>query len=89
MARHTMDDDDWEEDWSNSDDDELFDQESDEDGPTITCPFCGNEVYEDSPRCPSCENYLSQEEQPSPSKPWWFLIGVGLGLLVFLRWLLV
>lgn len=80
MARRTIDDEDWEDDWS---DDSVDDE------PTITCPYCGNEVHEDSPRCPSCENYLSQEDRPAVPKPWWFLIGVGLGLLVFLRWLFV
>ena len=90
MARRTMDDEDWEEDWSDdSGDDEVFDQKSDDDEPTITCPYCGNEVHEDSPRCPSCENYLSQEDRPPDRKPLWFLIGAGLGLLVFLRWLFV
>lgn len=89
MTRRTMDDEDWEEDWSDdSGDDEVFDQDSD-DEPTITCPYCGSEVHEDSPRCPSCENYLSNEDRPPAPKPWWFLIGAGLGLLVFLRWLFV
>lgn len=70
------------------------DDEEDEDGEgesTITCPHCGGEVYEDSPRCPTCENYLSQEDSPATvtDKPWWVLLGAGLGLLVFLRWLFV
>ena len=82
MTRQTWDEDD--EDWG--------DDESDLDGEsTITCPHCGTEVYEDSPRCPSCENYLSLEDT-SPTvtnKPWWVLLGAGLGLLAFLRWLFV
>lgn len=88
MARRTMDDDEWEEDWS-EDSDDVFDQDSDDDEPTISCPYCGCEVHEDSPRCPSCENYLSLEDAPTTAanKPWWFLLGAGLGLLVFLRWL--
>ncbi len=80
MARQTSDE---EDDWDAEDDD-------DDDGEsTIPCPYCGNEVHADSPRCPSCENYLSLEEaQPMPTtKPWWVLLGAGLGLLVFLRWL--
>lgn len=82
MTRQTWDDED--DDWS--DDDSDVDGES-----TITCPHCGNEVYEDSPRCPSCENYLSLEDAPSEvtKKPWWVLLGAGLGLLAFLRWLFV
>lgn len=82
MTRQTWDDedDDWGDDESNFDGDD-----------TVTCPHCGNEVYADSPRCPSCENYLSQEDGPPTStrKPWWVLLGAGLGLLAFLRWLFV
>lgn len=88
MTRQTWDDeDDWNEEGEFRDD--TFDQDSDDDAATIPCPYCGNEVHEDSPRCPSCENYLSLEEvQPRPiKKPWWVLLGAGLGLLVFLRWL--
>lgn len=78
MARQTWDaEDDW-------DAEDVDDGDS-----TIPCPYCGCEIHEDSPRCPSCKNYLSLEEaQPRPSqKPWWVLLGTGLGLLVFLRWL--
>ena len=79
MARQTWDE---EDDWDAEDVDDGGES-------TIPCPYCGCEVHEDSPRCPSCENYLSLEEtQPRPSKkPWWVLLGAGLGLLVFLRWL--
>ena len=88
MARQTWDDeDDWDDGGDDFADEDTFG--SDDDEPTIACPYCGHEVHEDSPRCPSCENYLSQEDRPPASKPWWFLIGAGLALLVFLRWLFV
>ena len=79
MARQTWDE---EDDWDAEDVD-------DEGESTIPCPYCGNEVHADSPRCPSCENYLSLEDAPPrlTNKPWWVLLGAGLGLLVFLRWL--
>ncbi len=78
MARQTWDE---EDDWDAED---VDDEDS-----TIPCPYCGCEVHEDSPRCPSCENYLSLEDTPPgpTNKPWWVLWGAGLGLLVFLRWL--
>jgi hypothetical protein len=84
MPRQTWDD---EDDWDASGDDRLEDDNAE--GPTIPCPYCGCEIHEDSPRCPSCENYLSLEDAPTTTagKPWWFLLGTGLGLLVFLRWL--
>jgi predicted nucleic acid-binding Zn ribbon protein len=88
MARQTWDGED-------EGDGEDFDEEDsfvrDDDEPTVACPYCGEEIHEDSPRCPHCENYLSQEDAPATAtnKPWWFLLGAGLGLLVFLRWLFV
>lgn len=90
MARQTWDD---EDEWGEGEED--FAEEDtvgyDDDEPTIACPYCGEDIHEDSPRCPHCENYLSQENTPTTmtNKPWWFLLGAGLGLLVFLRWLFV
>lgn len=81
MARNTWDE---EDDWDDADDDNFADDS------TIPCPYCGCDIHEDSPRCPSCENYLSLEDAPllpAQHKPWWVLLGAGLGLLVFLSWL--
>ncbi len=81
MARQT---------WDEEDDWDAEDVDGDDDGEsTIPCPYCGCEVHADSPRCPSCENYLSREDAPPKptDKPWWVLLGAGLGLLVFLSWL--
>lgn len=93
MTRQTSDDeDDWDEDWADdSSGDDVFDQDTDDDELTIPCPYCGCEIHADSPRCPSCENYLSLEDTPpaATNKPWWVLLGAGLGLLAFLRWLFV
>lgn len=87
MARQTWDD----EDDRDNDGEEFAEADTfgSDDEPTISCPYCGAEVHEDSPRCPHCENYLSHEDAPQTPKPWWFLIGAGLGLFVFLRWLFV
>jgi hypothetical protein len=47
------------------------DDELDEDGDeTVKCPYCGAAVYEDAERCPSCENYLSREDEPSRFPVW-------------------
>ncbi|MFM9963453.1 MAG: hypothetical protein ACKV2Q_19770 [Planctomycetaceae bacterium] len=87
MARQTWDE---EQDWDDADEDDFAGDFADES--TMPCPYCGSEIHADSPRCPSCENYLSLEDAPptpAHKKPWWVLLGVGLGLLVFLRWLFV
>ncbi len=81
MIRNTFDeeDDDDSDDWQyDADDEGEFIPEDDGDEPTIECPYCGNDVHEDSPRCPVCENYLTREETSTSHKPLWFLVGAGL-----------
>ncbi len=73
----------------NSVDDDLDDPEyddEDDDEPTISCPFCREEVHEDAQRCPHCEHYLSEEDAPSASKPWWIVVGVVACLYMVYRW---
>ena len=68
-----------------------FDEEEDwgdEDGePTIPCPYCHEEMLEDSPRCPHCGEYISEETLPAGRKPWWIIIGVVLCLIVIAIWI--
>jgi hypothetical protein len=59
-----QDDDDWDDDGTDLGDDP--DEEA-----TVPCPFCGREILEDSPRCPSCERYLSAADHAGPGKPLW------------------
>lgn len=74
MPRSALDDDDTPDDW----DDEPGD---DDDEPTIPCPYCSEEIHEDSPRCPHCEHYLPDEDVPSSRKPVWIIAGALLCLL--------
>jgi hypothetical protein len=69
--------------------DESEDPEPDTDDAELTeeCPHCGKPIYEDSGRCPHCENYLSREDAP-PRRPLWVIIGVVLALAVALLWAL-
>jgi len=53
---------------------------------TVPCPHCGREIHEDSQRCPSCENYVTEEDAPSGRKPWWLVAGVLACLYVVYRW---
>lgn len=68
-----------------------YDGESDwgDDEPeTIPCPYCNQQIHEDSVRCPHCENYLSQEDAAPPSrKPWWIILGVIVCLYLVYRWI--
>jgi hypothetical protein len=38
--------------------------EDEEDGDTMPCPYCRRDIHADSVRCPHCEQYLSEEDQP-------------------------
>ena len=69
-----------EEEW---DDDALdIDDES-----TIPCPYCRREIFEDSPQCPHCGQYISEEDAPAARRPWWIILGVLLCLLVTWLWI--
>jgi hypothetical protein len=69
------------------DDPEDADWPDDEDeDPTVPCPYCRREVYEDSERCPYCARYISKEDAPPERKPWWIIIGVVACLWVVYRW---
>jgi len=55
--------------------------------PTIPCPYCRAEIHEESPQCPRCGNYISDEDAPPPPKPWWLIIGVIICLVIVYRWI--
>jgi hypothetical protein len=74
-------DDEDEADWIDEPDDEHA-----EDG-TTPCPACGVDMYEDSPRCPQCGEYVTA---PAGSGwPLWIVLTALLCLAVaFLAWVL-
>ncbi len=82
MNRQLADDESWDEadDWRDADND-------DDDSPTIPCPYCGREIYEDAPRCPYCGQYISDEDAPAKRPPWWVILGVLLCLCAILVWI--
>jgi hypothetical protein len=69
------DDDDWEDD-SDLDSDADFDGADDDsdDEVTVPCPFCKRQILEDTPRCPYCEQYLSEQDFARGSKPLWVIV---------------
>ncbi|QDT36158.1 zinc ribbon domain-containing protein [Stratiformator vulcanicus] len=83
MSVNQLEDSDWD---ADPDDFGEYDEGADE--PTIECPHCGAEVYEDSPRCPRCEQYLSREDAPSEPKPTWIIVGALAALLGIVWWLI-
>jgi hypothetical protein len=101
MARRRNEYDDMDEedrDWSRSaydddddpDDDDLGDDDSgdENDDETIPCPHCRKPVYEDAEQCPYCGRYLSREDAPQDSKPFWIVATVVVILAAILfTWL--
>lgn len=75
------DDDDWD------DDVDAGDDSDDGDEPTIPCPSCGREIFEDSPQCPFCERYLSREDSPAPRQPLWVIVTAAICLVVVVWWI--
>ena len=49
-------------DWDDEDDDFDANYEDDEEEPTVTCPYCRAEVWEEASQCPECGEYLSLED---------------------------
>jgi uncharacterized paraquat-inducible protein A len=71
-------------------DEDVWDDNNSETGdeePTIPCPNCKRQIHEDSPRCPYCENYISEEDTVPARKPWWIYVGAVLCLYVVYRWI--
>lgn len=66
------------------DDEEDGDEEEDT---MIPCPHCRRPIYEDSPRCPYCGTYISEEDTAPAHKPWWIILGTLLVLYVVYRWI--
>ncbi len=79
MLEDTKYGDDWDDDGDSFDDD---------DEPVmIACPYCREEMLEDSPRCPSCGKYISEEDAPPSQKPLWVLGTITICLIIALMWL--
>jgi hypothetical protein len=68
-------------------DEDVWNDDEDDEEPTVPCPYCGRSIYEDSPRCPYCEHYISEEDITPARKPWWVIVGVLLVFLVVLWWI--
>ena len=73
---------------SRDDPDEAdFDEGDDDCIETVPCPYCGRAVAEDAAICPHCRSFISFEDA-APRRPWWIWVGVILGLLGILWWVL-
>ena len=70
--------------WSDDDldDDEFPDDggdfdEDDDDAEVLPCPHCGADVYEDTPQCPVCGQYITFDRSVWSARPlWWIILGL-------------
>jgi uncharacterized paraquat-inducible protein A len=74
-------------DWDDPDEDESSD--ADDEPTTVICPYCREEIHEDTVRCPRCENYISQEDAPPAQRPWWIVLGALAVLVIVALWVLL
>jgi len=84
---HEDDDEDWGDDWEN-DEEPGDDLDDDDEESTVPCPHCGAAIYEDSPRCPACERYLSAEDHARSGRPLWVYVTAVVCLGMALWWAL-
>ena len=56
-----------------------------EEEPTVNCPYCRTEIWEEAVQCPECGEYLSHEDQQARQewKPRWVILTALLCLLLF------
>jgi hypothetical protein len=76
-------DDDGDQDW---DDDEPDIDDDSDDEPTVPCPYCSREIFEDSPSCPHCHRYISAEDHAGPRRPLWVFVTALICLGVAIWW---
>ena len=56
---------------------DLLDDESPD---VMPCPHCGAEIYEDSPRCGVCDQYVTHTTHALDGGKWWWLLPALLGI---------
>jgi hypothetical protein len=69
------------------DDDDLGEpDDGDDNEPTILCPNCHKTIYEDSPQCPHCGEYILEEPSLPGRYAWWIILGVILCFCAIFAW---
>lgn len=92
MSRHRdTRDDDWDDGSDDDETDDVDDSDGDDSGdePTVPCPFCRQELLEDSPWCPSCDRFISDEDRQRGDRPLWVVVTTLVCLAIALWWAFV
>jgi hypothetical protein len=55
---------------------------------TAPCPNCGTEIYDDSPRCPVCGEYIVATVGAAHPLTWWWMLIAAVALFAFVCYIL-
>jgi len=55
-----------------------------DDSPTIRCPNCAAEIYEDADRCNVCGHWLTRRSETSAGLSWWLVLVLAGMILVLI-----
>ena len=62
----------------------------DDDEPATTpCSACGAEIYDDSPRCPVCGEYIFATAGAAHRLAWWWVLAAVVALIALVCYILV
>ncbi len=51
----------------------------------VRCPHCGEPVAEDTPQCPHCKQWITNQPRSAfTAGPWWWVVLAALGAVGFL-----
>ncbi len=67
---------------------DLADDEDEVLGSLVPCPYCGRGMYEDSPRCPSCGQWVTRTGRWRTSRKVYVRGGLWLARVLLANWLL-
>jgi uncharacterized protein (DUF983 family) len=63
--------------WEDAYDDEPWDDVGDETAELVSCPECGQEIYEEAEQCVACGNYVIHRNSGWNDLPvWWIVLGM-------------
>ena len=74
----------WEDESNQWDDEDDYGDDEDEEEPTILCPYCRAEIWEEAVQCPECGEYIYDEARIERRTllPRWVMLTAVLCLLL-------
>ena len=70
-------------------DSDLDEFNNDDELTTEPCPACGAEIYDDSPQCPVCGEYIVARAGASHRWPLWMVIVAAVAIFALLCYILI